>query len=324
MSIRDPLNQANFISNLGVAGIETPSDPLIAASQDIMAIQSVVGGRQKPPIVDILEKDAPAFFYVVKKESGDPKKPQGYIEALSNKFLLTNIQENHLEKLQVLETFGEPVLYFFNERTKIYSLAGLFLNAYQGDDKIIYNWALAFRSFYNDYLRGTKLAEAKNIAILAVDGMLMYGYAIAFNIVTDSQNPHSVPFTMSYMVTKQVIVPPPSIYVRMNADANVGVLTAAKKWKLGLEQHYKLNYENLTQAQEEQLQEVNVEIDTLTTEIEQIIEQLQQLATAGSTDFETLTTEKDKKGILRDNWILYRNNLVTSWYQMKARYGSSK
>ena len=175
---------------------------------------------QKPPIISVLEKESPAYFYILKNKDKDPNDPngtpKGKVMFLSNKFLLTGVQEMHNEKVQILETFGEPVLFFFDERTKVYTFSGMLLDAYQEideeeQDNIAYNWAMSFRLFYDKHLRGTKLAEEGNIAVLAVDTMLLYGYPLSLGLSISSVNPNSSDFNMTFAVIDEIIVPAASI-----------------------------------------------------------------------------------------------------------------
>ena len=256
------------------------------------------------------EKESPARFYVIKN---DPAKsgndhPRGYLEFTSNKFILTNLQEARAEKVQILETFGEPVLYFYDERTRVYSLAGYFLNSDKFMDGIVdhvtHNWSLAFKRFYEQQLRGTKLSAQGNIAILSVDGMLIYGYPISFSIATTSINPNTTAFSMSYLVTKQVVTP--SI---TNAS-----LTNIQSWQRNLDGLWQIDKTNLNEAQSETVDQYISKLNELQTDIDTLKDSLfvKQIYT---TEEDRQLAEKELKGkeLLYDWYQNELNELRTNW-----------
>ena len=134
----------------------------------------------------------------------------------TNQFLLTSIREAMNEKVQILETFGAPSFYFFDERTKVYNIAGSLLEAnpsnthhnldYKSESdftqmrNISKDWTDGFKEFWNKHLRGSKLAEANRIALLAFGNDMMYGYPVSLNITKHSANPNNRVFSMSMIV----------------------------------------------------------------------------------------------------------------------------
>lgn len=188
-------------------------------SREFSNIVSSMRGYRKPAINSIISKNAPAFITVVdyKETSSDDftysTKRFGAPSALSNKFFLQGIDESRREKAQILETFSEPLVLFFNQKTKVYNFKGTFLDAhkmkaYGLKDQVIYNWAMAFRKFYEEELRGTMLAELNKIALMTVNSQVYMGYPISLDINTNAGSPMANAFSMTWIIIDQLLLPP--------------------------------------------------------------------------------------------------------------------
>jgi hypothetical protein len=135
----------------------------------------------------------------------------------TNQFLLTSLKENRNERVQILETFGSPSFYFFDERTKVYNIAGILLEAaplnnshlitvgensdFSKMRQVSKEWVGGFQEFWDTQLRGSKLAEQKRIAVLVFGNDLMYGYPISFGMTKTSNTPNHRLFNMTMIVT---------------------------------------------------------------------------------------------------------------------------
>jgi hypothetical protein len=152
-------------------------------------------------------KEGPAYIMTVGYNSSTSEL-MGNVTYLSDKFFLQVLNEVHQERAQIIETFSSPTILFFGERIKVYNMVGTFLDAKMGQNEIDYNWAAAFRLFYEDHLRGTQLAEHNQIAILVANDHAYWGYPTSLNISMDSRNPYLATFNMSWIVIKQDFLPP--------------------------------------------------------------------------------------------------------------------
>lgn len=150
----------------------------------------------------------PAFLLIRNKDSGD-------IKAATNKFLITQWQETRVEKLQVLETFNSSILNFFDEKTRAYVFAGVLLEGERttpllerevSEVKHTYLWSQSFRKLWDDHLRGTKLVESNNIAIISMVNNVMFGYPVSLSLNTSAQNPDTVTFQMQFICTSQTVL----------------------------------------------------------------------------------------------------------------------
>lgn len=122
------------------------------------------------------------------------QKGMGEVEEYAD-FILQSLEDQRMEKQQIIETFGEPYIYFFGERPRIVTMRGLLINT---ED---FNWRSQFWDNYDKHLRGTKLVQANARAYLSFDTMVIEGYPLSANAVDDSGEPYSVPFAMTMLVT---------------------------------------------------------------------------------------------------------------------------
>jgi hypothetical protein len=111
-------------------------------------------------------------------------------------FILQTVEDNREEKQQIIETFGDPYVFFFGERPRIVTFNGLLINT---ED---FNWRSQFWHNYERYFRGTKLVQMNARAYIAYDTMVVEGYPLTARAVDDAQNqPYSIPFTLTMLVT---------------------------------------------------------------------------------------------------------------------------
>ncbi len=164
-----------------------------------------VAASHKSTIIDAIEKNSPAHIAVVGYQNNSFTGKKHF---LSNKFFLQGISEAGQEKLQVIETFDTPRLLFFNQRMKAYNFRGLFLDGDSPDSGISNYWADAFRRFYENHLRGTKLVDNNSIAVLTVNNQMYIGYPTTLQLGIDSQRPLLDTFSMTWAITQVIALPP--------------------------------------------------------------------------------------------------------------------
>lgn len=110
-------------------------------------------------------------------------------------FILQNIQDQRAEKQQIVETFGEPFIYFFGERPRMVTFSGMLINT---ED---FNWRSQFWENYDKFLRGTKLVQANARVYLTYDTILIEGYPLTASAQDVSDRPYEIPFSMQMFVT---------------------------------------------------------------------------------------------------------------------------
>ncbi len=131
----------------------------------------------------------------------------------TDQFLLQGTSEPDSEKVQIVETFGDPVAYFYGRRPRIYSYRGILYNT--GDvfptnisegsepDGSSGLWRDNFKLAYDLFLRGTRTTRFRARAYLTYDRVLREGYIVRSSIEQDI-NPNHVQFTFSMFITREL------------------------------------------------------------------------------------------------------------------------
>jgi hypothetical protein len=110
-------------------------------------------------------------------------------------YILQSVEDQRTEKQQILETFGDPFVYFFGERPRIVSFSGLLINT---ED---FNWRAQFWKNYDAFFRGTRLVQSNARCYLSYDTVVIEGYPLSASAVDDQATPYSVPFSIQMLVT---------------------------------------------------------------------------------------------------------------------------
>jgi hypothetical protein len=106
-------------------------------------------------------------------DSGGYPPAEGSSQATSenySNFLLQDVTETRSEKQQIVETFGEPYIFFYGEQPRMLSVHGTLLNTAD------FNWRAEFWENYNNFLRGTKCVENRARVYLSWDDIVVEGY----------------------------------------------------------------------------------------------------------------------------------------------------
>lgn len=112
----------------------------------------------------------------------------------NTKFFLESIQENREEKVQVIDTFGEWVAFFFGRKPEVYSYGGTLLNAKNHD------WKNEFQENYDHFLRGSQAVKYRATVILQYDDVLVEGYILNSSIQMTGLEDKRVPFSFNMLV----------------------------------------------------------------------------------------------------------------------------
>jgi len=187
--------------------LEADTDWYTVPNQNVQEILDESGNfigytRDKQPISGVSPIHFPATI-MIRSINPNVKK----IDLQTNKFIITNITKPRMERFQIVETFGASALYFFNERTKVYTFSGEVADAFfDGAPKEKYLWGQMLQSLYNDHLRATLLAERQRIAILSADRMMLQGYPVQLNISKTADRHNLMSFQMTWIVTKEILM----------------------------------------------------------------------------------------------------------------------
>lgn len=125
----------------------------------------------------------------------DSQNPNvAYSENYSN-FLMQSVAEQRAEKMQIIQTFGEPYVFFFGEQPRMIAVSGILLNT---ED---FNWRAEFWENYDKYLRGTKCVQSTTRAILSWDDIVVEGYFIKADAAEDASNNNVVKISFQILLT---------------------------------------------------------------------------------------------------------------------------
>jgi hypothetical protein len=113
------------------------------------------------------------------------------------KFILESTQEGHVERSQIIETFGDFYVFFFGERPPIYTFSGTLVNTQD------VSWVSDFYEYYNNLLRGSKCVEKNARLVITYGGAQIEGYILSFNLAKSAATDSSVPIGMQVVVTKR-------------------------------------------------------------------------------------------------------------------------
>jgi hypothetical protein len=153
----------------------------IQIKDETFAVLSVIKGGTNEPIP-------------LMSSSAVGQKGPGRVDAYSD-FILQRVEDQRMEKQQIIETFGDVFIYFFGERPRIVTFGGLLMNTSD------FNWRSQFWSNYDQFIRGTKLVENNARCCLAYDTIVLEGYVLSAQAVDTDDAPYSIPFTMSMVLT---------------------------------------------------------------------------------------------------------------------------
>lgn len=208
----------------GVSYAPNISVPTTSIDNKTVAFQAMIGNKQVDASF-VIAKDRDFFL-------GDIEEPAvimvmnaktAMVQYVTNKFFLQSIQQPKMERFQIIETFRESKLFFFGERTKVYTFAGTLFEAdnsealteeqntdtsqlattVEANLRTMYRWSSSLQDLYNKYLRGTKLAENDNIAVLYLSGFMFYGYPLQLQIARDANNNNLVQFQMTWAILRE-------------------------------------------------------------------------------------------------------------------------
>lgn len=149
------------------------------------------------------KEDSPAVIRLIRRltpeelaqeKSVEKRVPWVNLIPPNTKFFLEQVQENREEKVQVIDTFGEWIAFFFGRKPEVYSYSGTLLNAKNAD------WKNEFQVNYDMFLRGSQAVRYKATVLLQYDDVLVEGYILNSSLQMNSQADKAVPFSFNMLV----------------------------------------------------------------------------------------------------------------------------
>jgi hypothetical protein len=126
--------------------------------------------------------------------AGEAKMPWVNLIPPNTKFFLEQVNESREEKVQVIDTFGEWVAFFFGRKPEVYSYSGTLLNAKNHD------WKNEFQFNYDNYLRGSQAVKHRATMVIQYDDVMVEGYMLNCAISQTAMADKSVPFQFTLLV----------------------------------------------------------------------------------------------------------------------------
>lgn len=94
----------------------------------------------------------------------------------TNKFLLTSVNEQQMERTSFVETFGDTYLYLFGTKAKVWNYTGELMDT-RGLD-----WVNSWRSAYDRYMKGSASTKLRATAYLIYNNVVRQGIIVASGI----------------------------------------------------------------------------------------------------------------------------------------------
>lgn len=138
-------------------------------------------------------------------------------------FIVQQVQEQRVEKQQIVETFGEDYIYFFGERPRFLNVTGILINTKD------FNWKSEFWENYERYLRGTRLVEQNARLYFYFDDIVVEGYIVSAATTQESMSPYHLPFQFQMFVCNYAILSTVgSVFFQQEAEAAMSATGAPK------------------------------------------------------------------------------------------------
>jgi len=141
--------------------------------------------------------------HVIREYDGIPATlamwgPDGLICA-TDYFILTAVDQSDQEKLAMVFSFGDPILYGGTERQpRIYSYSGFLVDTQQSG-----SGAALWRSMYERYFRGSKCVEMKAIVELLFRDQWRRGYIVGTRPSLSADRPQMTTFSFVMFITDE-------------------------------------------------------------------------------------------------------------------------
>ena len=155
---------------------------------------------RRPLRVIEIKDDTYAYIKLVRMDGKevelvDSSSKTGYSTEYAN-FILQSVQEQRMERHQIIETFGDSYLFIFGEAPRFLQVSAVLINTFD------FNWKAEFMYNYDNFLRGTKSLEKGARMYLFYDENVVEGYILNASIMQESQQaPYMVQLQFQVFVT---------------------------------------------------------------------------------------------------------------------------
>lgn len=120
-------------------------------------------------------------------------------------FLLTDVNCQLSEKMQIVETFGDAeVVYYFGKSPAIFNLSGILI------DSLDNHWFSEWMEMYGLALRGSQLARNYELVKIVLPNMILVGTITGMSYSQNSSRDTDIPFSFQFLA-KEVAPRPVSL-----------------------------------------------------------------------------------------------------------------
>jgi hypothetical protein len=171
-----------------------------AASSSAQAARRAGTSSARRPLRGLeIKDDTYAILKVVQADGTEvPLIDSGSISGTSTSytnFILQSVREARMEKHQIIETFGEPYIFFFGESPRFLDVTAVLV------DSLDFNWYAEWWENYNRYLRGTKSVEMGARTYLFYDDNIVEGYMLMAQTGKSAEQPLQATLTFRLFLT---------------------------------------------------------------------------------------------------------------------------
>jgi len=146
----------------------------------------------------------------------DSSSPSGESSGGYTNFILQSVQEERMEKHQIVETFGEAYIFFFGESPRFLNITAALINTHD------FNWRAEWWHNYEHYLRGTKLVELGARCYLFYDDIVIEGYILGAQAQEVAETHYQVSLNFRFFVTKYRNISLQNVqYYPLRSSANI-------------------------------------------------------------------------------------------------------
>jgi hypothetical protein len=110
-------------------------------------------------------------------------------------FILQSVTEARMEKHQIVETFGQPYIFFFGESPRFIDVQAVLVDSFD------FNWVAEFWHNYEHFLRGSKSVEMGARTYLMYEDNVIEGYMLMAQARKTSDTPLMVQMSFRLFVT---------------------------------------------------------------------------------------------------------------------------
>lgn len=177
--------------------------------------------------------------------SGPTGNPSFEILFQTNRFLLSGIQEIDMERMALIETFGEPYLYLFGSKARVWSYSGTLFDT-QGLE-----WLNEWRIAFQRYMKGSASTKLKARAMLAYEDVVREGVIVTSAISKSVSEPGMAQLSFQMFVLREHFIDgtPASFADLQGGEAQQTFLFSSTQKQANIDTQYSVNYEDVTPNQ---------------------------------------------------------------------------